>query len=53
MNDRETAAAVERGKAHFMHTLGNLPEPSRAMSAECVAERKGTIDPVRRLLPEI
>ncbi len=24
-------AAVERGKAHFMETLGNLPEPIRAM----------------------
>ena len=23
--------AIEHGKAHFMHTLGNLPEPIRAM----------------------
>lgn len=32
-NDRipDTAEAVARGKAHFMHTLGNLPEPIRAM----------------------
>ena len=26
-----TQIAVERGKAHFMQTLGNLPEPIRAM----------------------
>lgn len=26
-----TEIAVERGKAHFMQTLGNLPEPIRAM----------------------
>lgn len=29
--DQETAKAVEDGKAHFMHTLGNLPEAIRAM----------------------
>ncbi|VTU45085.1 carboxymuconolactone decarboxylase family protein [Variovorax sp. PBL-E5] len=28
---REAQQAVEQGKAHFMHTLGNLPEPIRAM----------------------
>lgn len=27
----ETAKAVEDGRAHFMQTLGNLPEPIRAM----------------------
>lgn len=31
MNDRQTQQAVKRGKAHFMRTLGNLPEPIRAM----------------------
>jgi alkylhydroperoxidase/carboxymuconolactone decarboxylase family protein YurZ len=30
MNE-DTRAAVERGKAHFHETLGNLPEPIRAM----------------------
>lgn len=32
-NDRtqEMKQAVEQGKAHFMETLGNLPEPIRAM----------------------
>jgi alkylhydroperoxidase/carboxymuconolactone decarboxylase family protein YurZ len=29
--DKQTADAVEQGKAHFMHTLGNIPEPIRAM----------------------
>lgn len=29
--DASTAAAIEKGKAHFMETLGNLPEPIRAM----------------------
>ena len=28
---QDTSAAVERGKAHFQETLGNLPEPIRAM----------------------
>ena len=27
----ETAQAIEHGTAHFMQTLGNLPEPIRAM----------------------
>lgn len=27
----EAAAAVEAGRAHFMETLGNIPEPIRAM----------------------
>lgn len=27
----DTAKAVENGKAHFIQTLGNLPEPIRAM----------------------
>ncbi len=27
----ETAQAIEQGTAHFMQTLGNLPEPIRAM----------------------
>lgn len=31
MSDSDTTQAVERGKAHFMHTLGNLPDPIRAM----------------------
>ena len=31
MDQQETARAVEDGKAHFMQTLGNLPEPIRAM----------------------
>ena len=29
--DKETADAVEKGKAHFMQTLGNIPETIRAM----------------------
>jgi alkylhydroperoxidase/carboxymuconolactone decarboxylase family protein YurZ len=29
--DKTTAAAIEEGKAHFMETLGNLPEAIRAM----------------------
>ncbi len=29
--DKSTAAAIESGKAHFMQTLGNVPEPIRAM----------------------
>jgi alkylhydroperoxidase/carboxymuconolactone decarboxylase family protein YurZ len=29
--DKTTADAIEAGKAHFMETLGNLPEPIRAM----------------------
>lgn len=29
--DETTAAAIEDGKAHFMQTLGNLPEPIRAL----------------------
>ncbi len=28
---QEMQEAIEHGKAHFMHTLGNLPEPIRAM----------------------
>ena len=28
---QEMQQAVEKGKAHFMETLGNLPEPIRAM----------------------
>lgn len=28
---QEMQEAIEQGKAHFMHTLGNLPEPIRAM----------------------
>lgn len=31
MTDNETVEAVRRGKEHFMETLGNLPEPIRAM----------------------
>jgi alkylhydroperoxidase/carboxymuconolactone decarboxylase family protein YurZ len=31
MVDKSTAQAIERGKAHFQETLGNLPEPIRAM----------------------
>ena len=32
MTDNQTIQdAVQRGKDHFMHTLGNLPEPIRAM----------------------
>jgi alkylhydroperoxidase/carboxymuconolactone decarboxylase family protein YurZ len=32
MTTKDSAAeAVEKGKAHFMETLGNLPEPIRAM----------------------
>lgn len=32
MTDSQTIQdAVQRGKDHFMHTLGNLPEPIRAM----------------------
>lgn len=31
MDDDATAQAVQRGKDHFMATLGNLPEPIRAM----------------------
>jgi alkylhydroperoxidase/carboxymuconolactone decarboxylase family protein YurZ len=27
--------AIARGKAHFMETLGNLPEPIRAMMEHC------------------
>lgn len=27
----DTAAAVEAGREHFMQTLGNIPEPIRAM----------------------
>ncbi len=27
----DTAQAIENGKTHFMQTLGNLPEPIRAM----------------------
>lgn len=30
-SNAELQVAVERGKAHFMETLGNLPEPIRAM----------------------
>jgi alkylhydroperoxidase/carboxymuconolactone decarboxylase family protein YurZ len=29
--EAESKAAVEHGKAHFQETLGNLPEPIRAM----------------------
>jgi len=29
--EAESVAAVEHGKAHFQETLGNLPEPIRAM----------------------
>ena len=31
MPDASTKEAVKRGKEHFMHTLGNLPEAIRAM----------------------
>ena len=31
MDDDATENAVRRGKEHFMATLGNLPEPIRAM----------------------
>ena len=31
MEDEATTHAVRRGKEHFMQTLGNLPEPIRAM----------------------
>lgn len=31
MADDATQDAIKRGKEHFMHTLGNLPEPIRAM----------------------
>ena len=31
MADEATGDAVQRGKDHFMKTLGNLPEPIRAM----------------------
>jgi alkylhydroperoxidase/carboxymuconolactone decarboxylase family protein YurZ len=30
-NNPELNNAIERGKEHFMETLGNLPEPIRAM----------------------
>ncbi|HYF20341.1 MAG TPA: carboxymuconolactone decarboxylase family protein [Ramlibacter sp.] len=33
--DAEMREAVERGKAHFQETLGNLPEPIRAMMEHC------------------
>ncbi|MCG8359701.1 MAG: carboxymuconolactone decarboxylase family protein [Kiloniellales bacterium] len=31
MKKTDIEASVERGKAHFMETLGNIPEPIRAM----------------------
>lgn len=31
MADKEVDEALKRGKDHFMETLGNLPEPIRAM----------------------
>lgn len=31
MSKAELAAALEGGKAHFLETLGNIPEPIRAM----------------------
>jgi len=31
MPDASTEDAIKRGKEHFMHTLGNLPEAIRAM----------------------
>ena len=38
---KASADAVARGKAHFMETLGNLPEPIRAMMEHVPEEFAG------------
>ena len=35
MNPTDIEQAITRGKAHFQETLGNLPEPIRAMMEHC------------------
>jgi alkylhydroperoxidase/carboxymuconolactone decarboxylase family protein YurZ len=35
VNPSEIEQAIARGKAHFQETLGNLPEPIRAMMEHC------------------
>lgn len=35
MTPSEIEQAITRGKAHFQETLGNLPEPIRAMMEHC------------------